>query len=198
MTSKFKLEGDIEAERQSEYVKKELDQYRKRTRNWQIGSVSLGLLLLVAVVWGLIGSRTDTVNDSSATGLQVIDSLTQRTENLQMKLDSLIISNSELRRDNEILSENSEDLNGVFFEVQLGSFNDFDLDRYLANLANLRQEKYDGNTKLLLGRFRSFKKALLFESDLKNIGFEQAFIVGRINGELVTYKEALQAVQAAK
>lgn len=198
MTSKFKLEGDIEAERQSEYVKKELNQYRKRTRNWQIGSVSLGLLLLVAVVWGLIGSRTDTVNDSSATGLQVIDSLTQRTENLQMKLDSLIISNSELRRDNEILSENSEDLNGVFFEVQLGSFNDFDLDRYLANLANLRQEKYDGNTKLLLGRFRSFKKALLFESDLKNIGFEQAFIVGRINGELVTYKEALQAVQAAK
>ena len=198
MTSKFKLEGDIEAERQSEYVKKELDQYRKRTRNWQIGSVSLGLLLLVAVVWGLIGSRTDTVNDSSATGLQVIDSLTQRTENLQMKLDSLIISNSELRRDNEILSENSEDLNGVFFEVQLGSFNDFDLDRYLANLANLRQDKYDGNTKLLLGRFRSFKKALLFESDLKNIGFEQAFIVGRINGELVTYKEALQAVQAAK
>jgi len=198
MTSKFKLEGDIEAERQSEYVKKELEQYRNRTRNLQIGSISLGVLLLLAVVWGLMGNRANSVNGLGTDEQMIIDSLTLRTENLQMKLDSLINSNSELQRDNEILSENSNDLSGVFFEVQLGSFNDFDLDHYLENLANLRQEKYDGNTKLLLGRFRSFKKALLFESDLKNMGFEQAFIVGRINGELVTYKEALQAVQAAK
>jgi len=198
MTSKFKLEGDIEAERQSEYVKKELDQYRIRTRNWQIGSVSLGLLLLVVLLWGLIGNRTNSVEGATVNGQSVIDSLKQRNENLSMKLDSLINSNSELRRDNDILSENSDNLSGVFFEIQLGSFSDFDLDRYLDNLANLRQEKYDGKTKLLLGRFRSFKKALLFESDLKKMGFEQAFIVGRINGELVTYKEALQAAQAAK
>jgi len=91
-----------------------------------------------------------------------------------------------------------DSLDGIFFEVQLGSFEDFDLDQYLSQLANLRQEKYDGKTKLLLGRFRSFRKALLFESDLKKMGFTEAFIVGRIDGEMVTYKEALEASQAGK
>lgn len=198
MKSKFKLAGDIEAERQSEYVKKELEQVRSGLKIWKILSIVLAaLLLLVVFVALMIKRNADNGNTSSADQI-VIDSLEQRNEIMRHRLDSLIISNSELQRDNEILTENSGDLKGVYFEVQLGSFSDFDLDQYLEQLANLRQEKYDGKSKLLLGRFRSFKKALLFESDLKRMGFKEAFIVGRIDGKLVTYKEALQTVQAAK
>jgi len=129
---------------------------------------------------------------------QQLDSSESSNEDFVVKFDSLLKENIGLKRDVEILVENSEKLDGVFFEVQIGSFSDFDLDNYLEQLANLRQEKYDGKTKLLLGRFRSFKKALLFENDLKRIGMDKVFVVGRIDGVLVPYKEALEEYQRRK
>jgi len=43
----------------------------------------------------------------------------------------------------------------------------------------------------LLGRFKSFQKALLFENDLKKSGLKNVYLIGRVDGRIMTYKEAL-------
>jgi hypothetical protein len=100
-----------------------------------------------------------------------------------------------LRKENEYLMESSDRTDGIFFEVQLGAFKDFNLDQYLKNLSAIRQEKYDDKTKIVLGKFRSFNRALLFENDMKRMGFNEAFIVGRVNGKVVPYQEALEMLK---
>lgn len=84
---------------------------------------------------------------------------------------------------------------GIWFEVQLGSFTDFDLDEYIDELVQMRQEKEGSNAKLLLGRFRSIKPALLFENDMHRLGLKDAYVVGRINGEIVDAEVALKAIE---
>lgn len=123
-----------------------------------------------------------------------VDSLSLELNNASIKIDSLLIEQIKLQKANDLLAENALDADapGVFFEVQIGSFTDFNVDRYLEELSALRQEKYDGKTKLILGRFRSLKTALLFENDMKRLGLREAFIVGRIDGTLVDYNVALE------
>lgn len=123
-----------------------------------------------------------------------LDSLSMELNNASTKIDSLLIAQIKLQKANDMLLENGLDIDapGVFFEVQIGSFTDFNVDRYVEELAAIRQEKYDGKTKLILGRFRSLKTALLFENDMKRLGLKEAFIVGRIDGTLVDYNIALE------
>ncbi|MCB9245170.1 MAG: SPOR domain-containing protein [Flavobacteriales bacterium] len=170
--------------------------FKQKLRLWQIGG-SVGLLLLAALfTWQLLkGIKQEQMLDKAKVELQNVAQRDHQIDSLSRHLDSLSKKIALVERDNELLIENSERLDGIFYEVQIGSFSDFDLDNYLEQLANIRQEKYDGKTKLLLGRFRSFKKALLFENDLKKLGLDEVFIVGRIDGVLVPYKEALEAQQ---
>jgi hypothetical protein len=51
--------------------------------------------------------------------------------------------------------------------------------------------EYDKRDMLLLGRFKSFQKALLFENDLKKSGLKNVYLIGRVDGRIMTYKEAL-------
>lgn len=87
-----------------------------------------------------------------------------------------------------------ESTTGIFFEVQIGSFVDFDLDEYVRDMEEIRQEKDSVSTKLLLGRFRSIRQARLFENDMKRIGLKDAFVIGRINGKLVDVDVAVEAL----
>ena len=196
---RFELSGDIEAKRKSEYIQKELERTKELSNYWKYGTFAAGVLLIATIVGFSLYNKTlkESVSDMEQKLVQRADS-NSGNEELVVKYDSLLKENIKLQRDVEILVESSGNLDGVFFEVQIGSFTDFDLDNYLQRLAHLRQEKYDGKTKLLLGRFRSFRKALLFENDLKKIGMKSVFVVGRIDGKLVPYKEALEEYQRRK
>jgi cell division protein FtsB len=113
-------------------------------------------------------------------------------EQYQYVIDSLKVVNRRLKQDNDLLAENSDRHDGIFFEVQLGAFKDFNLDAYQKELAALRQVKHDGKNKLILGKFRSHRKALAFENDMKRLGLDEAFIVGRVDGEITTHAQALR------
>jgi hypothetical protein len=198
-SGRFQLDGDVEARRQSEYIQKAYEETNKKVKIWQVVSAALGLLLVLLAIWFVLKKQEDDKQlESLLVQLSGLDDITKERNQLIEKIDSLNMEIISIQSNNEILEENSGQLDGIFFEVQLGSFSDFDLDNYLEQLAELRQEKYDGKTKLLLGRFRSFKKALLFENDLKKLGLDEVFIVGRIDGNLVTYKEALEELQKRK
>lgn len=116
------------------------------------------------------------------------------SELMNQKIEEIGLLKAEidfLRKDNELLIENSERTDGIFFEVQIGAFKDFNLDQYLQNLSALKQEKHDNRNKIILGKFRSFDRALLFENDIKRMGFDEAFIIARVDGKLMPYQDAL-------
>jgi len=194
--NKFTLDGSIHGKPISTYIQEQLEIRQRRPR---IILAILSVLLGATFLWGaisqykLLSQEADIKQFNTLKhSLEGTKSIANQSEAIKDSLENIIYK---LRTENEILAENSDPPIGVFFEVQIGSFTDFNIDQYNTNLANLRQEKHDGKTKFLLGRFRSFKKALLFENDLKHMGINNAFIVGRIDDKIVTYKEALQALE---
>ncbi|PCJ65594.1 MAG: hypothetical protein COA58_09305 [Bacteroidetes bacterium] len=194
-TSKFTLEGSIHGKPISTYIQEQIETSRRKPR---IIIAVLSVIATSAFIWGAVSqyrlqSQHDEVIKLHEYKNALHESL-QSAESLETIKDSMENTIYRLKTENDLLMENTEPPLGVFFEVQIGSFSHFNLDSYNKNLANLRQEKYDGKTKFLLGRFKSFKKALVFEHDLKRMGIINAFIVGRIDDQIVTYKEALEAI----
>lgn len=195
-SSKFKLEGEAHNNPASEYIEEQIELGKSKQR---IIIAILSILALILLIWASISqykliSVNQTLTKTEKYRLQA-DAIMREMKGVEFMRDSLENVIYKLQTENDILSENYNPPQGVFFEVQLGNFNDFNIDKYNENLANLRQERHDNKTKLLLGRFRSFKKALVFERDLKRMGIVNAFIVGRIDERIVTYKEALDAIE---
>lgn len=109
------------------------------------------------------------------------------------RIDSLNFEISRLQNQLGILLPQAKTPEGVFFEVQIGAFENFNLDAYEAEMAEMRQEKHDTKNKFLLGRFADLNKALRFENDIKRLGLSGAFMVGRIDGVLTSKEEAIKA-----
>lgn len=195
-SSKFQLEGEAHSQPTSAYIDEQIELGKSKQR---VTIAILAVLALALLVWASISqykllaakstlSQTEKYREQAkAMAIEV-----NGTEQMRDSLENIIYK---LKTENEILAENYETPQGVFFEIQLGNFKDFNIDKYNENLASLRQEKHDTKNKLLLARFRSFKKALLFENDLKRMGINNAFVVGRIDDKIVTYKEALDAIE---
>jgi len=191
----FKLDGDVNKKIASSYVENELEKNRRKPR---LVIAFLSILLICSVIWGAISQfrvlqnrvKMDSV-DFLESDLNKAMAVAKKSAYVRDSLENVIFR---LKTENDLLAENTDPPIGIFFEVQIASFRDFNLDQYNKNLANLRQEKYHGKTKFLLGRFKSFKKALVFESDLKRLGINNAFVVGRIDDRIVTYREALDAI----
>jgi hypothetical protein len=119
-------------------------------------------------------------------------------DNRQLKLqlnelNGLKPAMDSLKAANNILSEQSDIQEGVFFEVQIGAFEHFNMEQYMQELARLKKEQVDLMNKYTLGRFRSFKTAQEFNNDIKKMGIADAFIVGKIDGQRVDLQEAVKA-----
>jgi hypothetical protein len=82
---------------------------------------------------------------------------------------------------------------GIYYEVQIGAFKDFNLEKYNQNLINLKMEKEGGVFKYSLGRFREYREAMFFENDLKRMGFSDAFIIAKEDGIRVDLDSLLRA-----
>ncbi len=112
--------------------------------------------------------------------------------------DYLLSRIDSINRSNDLLLENSPFYTGVFFEVQIGAFQYFDLDKYQEALLNLRGYKQDSLNKYVLGKFRDLNQAKLFLMDVRKMGVNDAFLVAKINGTRVEVRQALEAQRTKK
>ncbi|MEM6726592.1 MAG: hypothetical protein AAF598_21315, partial [Bacteroidota bacterium] len=113
----------------------------------------------------------------------------------------------ELESEKAILLEQSiGPLNwGIFFEVQIGAFEYFDLRGYLEEFIRLKEVDEEGMYKYVLGRFRSYEDAKAFRKDMQVIGVKDAFIVALVDGQRIVEeaevirigREAEKALQAS-
>lgn len=112
--------------------------------------------------------------------------------------DYLLSRIDSINRSNDLLLENSSFYPGVFYEVQIGAFQYFDLSAYLESLENLRSYEEDGLQKYVLGKFRELNNAKLFLKDIRQMGISDAFIIAKIDGKRVEVKEAIAAQRKNK
>ncbi|MBI1308040.1 MAG: hypothetical protein GC181_15655 [Bacteroidetes bacterium] len=197
--NKFKLEGEILTQRESTYEKDEL---KRQLRNRNITLITGSVLLLISFVTvGFLFFRLS----EQGKQIQQLEVLQMKADSLGRKLklskqhnDSLELRNAMMQHQNDLLAENSQMADGIFFDVMIGGFEDFNLDAYMRELSEIRNEEYNGEAMVVIGRFRSFKKALLYENDLKTIGLKNVKLVGRIDGKLVPYKVAHEALSNQK
>ncbi|MEM7655600.1 MAG: hypothetical protein AAF399_05680 [Bacteroidota bacterium] len=119
------------------------------------------------------------------------------TQNAQLKaqLDTLQTEVANLRQENSRLLETTGDQLQVGFEVQIGAFENFNLDAYADELVRFREVESDGLKKYVLGRFRTFEDAEAFLADLKSFGMYDAFIAGIVDGRRTSVDEAKAAAR---
>ena len=187
--SKFVIDGEIEGKPELVYS---LEQTPEKLTKTAINLKGLRILSLSLVI---VSSILFFKFCALTTKIAKAETLINQNYTYKIANDTLKRKVAQLIKDNEILSENNDSAAGVFFEVQIGNFKNFNLDAYLSELQALRQEKTGNSSRLCLGRFRSFSKATLFEKDIEKMGFPEAFLIGRIDGKLVNYQEALAACQ---
>jgi hypothetical protein len=188
---KFSIDGDIQTPKESSYLK-DIDKvnaikFKRRTTYLWIGL----FVAIAAALWFYLE-----LNKTSKTLIQFQRvhseaTVTEKIDNLSSTNDSLSLAIAKLKMSNDLLIENFDPSEGIFFEVHMEFSGDFDLQQYKSELAELMSVEYDGREKLVLGRFKSFKKALLFENDLKKLGLKDLFLLGRVDGKIMTFKEAL-------
>jgi hypothetical protein len=143
--------------------------------------LSLGYIILSEVSEPLFGKWPQTAIENKQLKIQLSE-----INGLKPAMDSLILVNN-------TLSEASTTQEGVFFEVQIGAFEHFNMEQYMQELARLKKEQVDAMDKYTLGKFRSFKTAQAFNNDIKKMGIADAFIVGKVNGQRVELQEAVTA-----
>ena len=100
-----------------------------------------------------------------------------------------------LYRVNDLLLELSPYYTGVFYEVQIGAFEDFDLADYREDLVKMNIDYNGPLDQYTLGKFRDLPKALAFQKDIQQMGIQDAFVVAKVDGERVSVKEAQQEAE---
>ncbi|WNJ18194.1 hypothetical protein [Pontibacter sp. G13] len=123
-------------------------------------------------------------NDLKQQNLQ----LTQQVEALNAEMDTL-------RRENAAYRQMLGEQITYGFEVQIGAFEDFDLGRYEDHLLQFSQLEAGNMNKFVLGRFEDIETAQAFLNDIRNLGIQDAFIAGIVDGQRTTVEEAKAAVK---
>lgn len=194
--SKFVIDGAIEGKAESKYLKKTRSRNFKRLQGivWTlvvIGSVFVILSFILYLETQHLKQELRSVKDT----ILKAESVIEKNNAFAYRIDTLQKQVIKLVAEKEQLLEISKINDGIYFEVQVGNYQNYDLDRFEDELTGMHQEKSKNGTRLTLGRFRSFEKALLFENEMKQLGLKQAFVVGRVNGKLTDYHEALRIIQ---
>lgn len=194
--TKFAIDGDIQSPKESSYLK-ELDKLNAKRFKRLASFVSIGLLVCIGfIVFQQLKMKQLRSEHNTLLTNQSTISLKESLESLTHENDSLALLLAKVELSNELLKENFDASDGIFFEVQMDFEGDFDLQQYKKELSRLISSEYDNRDKLLLGRFKSFKKALLFENDLKKMGLKNLYLLGRVDGKIMTFKEALAVAQS--
>lgn len=100
-----------------------------------------------------------------------------------------------LIRDGKIEKWNRMADTALVYRVQLGAYQDFNLDKYKQNIEGLYQDSIDGFTKISLGAFSRLKDAQSFQNSMVNLGLENVYIVAYENNKPIGLLEAKKKEQ---
>lgn len=79
--------------------------------------------------------------------------------------------------DGEIVKMSTEPIEGVVYRVQIGAYQEYNLEDYAPNLDALHEDASEGFTKISLGGFSDILKAQAFQQEAARMGLDRAYIV---------------------
>ncbi len=174
---------------ENEDLQKENASLRSGATTAKILAIVFGVLFLLTTGYLVFAHIKGPLFGPIATEHKNYLTQTEELEMLKNKADTL-------KKANDMLVEQQPEIeDGVFFEVQIGAFQDFNLDAYQADLVALRQDG-DATKKFTFAKFRDYDKAEKLKNDLQRMGVNGAFIVGRVNGKRT--EDIQEAIQASK
>jgi len=121
---------------------------------------------------------------AKATTLQAeLNQMTIKLQEAQMALQS---------RNNSEVETSATNLQGVIFRVQIGAYENQQIDEELVTTENLSLEEQSNLQKIVVGQFRDYYRAQELRDKLKQIGIEGAWIVSYRDGMRVPIEDALR------
>ncbi|MDJ1499348.1 hypothetical protein [Xanthocytophaga agilis] len=188
-TQDYSTKSSSELEDENEDLRKENDNLKSSAGTLKTLAIIFGVLAFAGIGYILFSHFKAPLFGPIAKEHKEFAAQSEELKKAKSKVDTL-------QKANDILVEQQPEIEeGVFFEVQLGAFQDFSLDDYQAELAALRQEG-DATRKFTFAKFRDYRKAEKLKNDLQRMGVTGAFVVGRINGQRV--EDINEAIKASK
>lgn len=170
-------------------------QQDRRIRDLQIRNKSLIALMTVFMIIAVLLAAYVVYIELEEPAFGKWKRLQQEKQQTEQYNDYLLSRIDSVARFNDLLMENSPNYSGVFFEVQIGAFKEFNLQQYQESLQNLRTYQENDLNKYVLGKFRSYDMAQTFLKDIQRMGISDAFIIAKIDGKRVELKTALVAAR---
>lgn len=80
----------------------------------------------------------------------------------------------------------------IVYSVQIGAYTNFKSNLISKDITQMEEFEENGFNKFSIGKFMTYKEAVMLRDDLKRVGFDDCFIVAKSYGLQVDIKEALQ------
>jgi len=125
------------------------------------------------------------------------DQQVARATSLQAELNEMTIKLQEAQmamqsKQNSEVETSATNLRGVIYRVQIGAYENRQLDEELVTTENLSLEEQANLQKIVVGQFRDYYKAQELRDKLKTIGIKGAWIVSYRDGVRVPIEDALR------
>lgn len=193
--------GEHKNQMRSEALEKEVQRLRSisRRQSYKISSLRRTLyfaifafvaLISILFIKGLIqlSAKTKTpTTDISQLRQAIIDSL-ERQKPQEDTIDRYVYAAhpAAIRK---------EDFKGILFSIQIGAYTGIDLEPYKDHLMGIKQDTYDGIHQFTLGEFVDYTEASEFLNTVRQMGFQDAFIMSFKNGIRIKTPDAIAIQQ---
>lgn len=132
--------------------------------------------------------RLEEVNASTDQMRQDVQELKAENNNLTQELQYTQEQLASMTRQMQAASDNY----GVWFRVQIGAYEQRNIDQELETTEGMELESQDDIQKVSLGRFREYEKAKRLQEQLKSMGVTDAWIVTYKDGERVPIESVIK------
>lgn len=80
----------------------------------------------------------------------------------------------------------------IVYSIQIGAYTNFSSNLISKDITQMEEFEENGFNKFSIGKFMTYREAVLLRDDLKRVGFKDCFIIAKSYGMPVNITEALQ------
>ncbi len=141
-----------------------------------------GLVLLILFLWSFLPKSKQYKEEYLIkNNLSIVD--TDSLHKLQRKAKQVIAIDSAKTAISEL---------SIVYSIQIGAYANFNSNLISDDLAHLEEFEMNGLNKYAIGKYTTYKEAVVLRDDLRRLGFKDCFIIAKSYGQQVNIKEALE------
>lgn len=140
------------------------------------------LILLILFLWSFLPKSKQYKQEYLIkNNLSIID--TDSLHKMERKARQLVVADS--------VKSSLMDLS-IVYSIQIGAYTNFKSNLISKDITQMEEFEENGFNKFSIGKFMTYKEAVMLRDDLKRVGFNDCFVVAKSYGMPVEMGEALQ------